>query len=64
MLERAPVQIVDVLADSDYELAEAQRIAGFRTILGVPMFRDGEPIGVLSVWLRHVEEFTASEIRG
>jgi class 3 adenylate cyclase len=62
MLERAPIQIVDVLADPEYELAEAQRIAGFRTILGVPMFRDAEPIGVLSVWRRHVEEFTASEI--
>lgn len=62
MLERAPVQIVDVLADPDYELAEAQRIAGFRTILGIPMFRDGEPIGVLSVWRRHVEAFTPSQI--
>jgi class 3 adenylate cyclase len=62
MLERAPIQIVDVLADPEYELAEAQRIAGFRTILGVPMFRDGEPIGVLSVWRRHVQEFSSSEI--
>lgn len=62
MLERAPIQIVDVLADPEYELAEAQRIAGFRTILGVPMFRDGEPIGVLSVWRRHVEAFSAAEI--
>lgn len=62
MAERAPVQIVDVLADPDYELAEAQRIAGFRTILGVPMFRDEEPIGVLSVWRRHVQAFSASEI--
>ncbi len=62
MLERAPIQIIDVLEDPDYELAEAQRIAGFRTILGVPMFRDGEPIGVLSVWRRHVQEFSSSEI--
>jgi class 3 adenylate cyclase/putative methionine-R-sulfoxide reductase with GAF domain len=62
MQERAPIQIVDVLADTDYELAEAQRLAGFRTILGVPMFRDGEPIGVLSVWRRHVEAFSPSEI--
>jgi class 3 adenylate cyclase len=62
MLERAPVQIVDVLADPEYELAEAQHIAGFRTILGVPMFRDGEPIGVLSVWRRRVQEFSAAEI--
>jgi class 3 adenylate cyclase/putative methionine-R-sulfoxide reductase with GAF domain len=62
MLERAPIQIADVLADPEYELAEAQRIAGFRTILGVPMFRDGEPIGVLSVWRRRVQEFSPSEI--
>jgi class 3 adenylate cyclase len=62
MLERAPIQIIDVLEDPDYELAEAQSIASFRTILGVPMFRDGEPIGVLSVWRRHVQEFSPSEI--
>jgi class 3 adenylate cyclase/putative methionine-R-sulfoxide reductase with GAF domain len=62
MQERAPIQIVDVLADPDYELADAQRLSGFRTVLGVPMFRDGEPIGVLSVWRRHVEAFSASEI--
>jgi class 3 adenylate cyclase len=62
LLERGPIQIVDVLADPDYRLAEAQRIAGIRTILGVPMFRDGEPIGVLSVWRRHVEAFSAPEI--
>jgi class 3 adenylate cyclase/putative methionine-R-sulfoxide reductase with GAF domain len=62
LLERAPIQIVDVLADPEYELAEAQRLSGFRTLLGVPMFRDGEPIGVLSVWRRHVQEFSASEI--
>jgi class 3 adenylate cyclase len=62
LLERAPVQIIDVLADPEYELAEVQRLAGFRTILGVPLMRDGEPIGVMSVWRKHVEEFTTSEI--
>lgn len=62
LLERAPIQIEDVLADPDYELAEAQRLSGFRTVLGIPMFRDGEPIGVLSVWRRHVEVFTPSQI--
>jgi class 3 adenylate cyclase len=62
LLERGPIQIVDVLADPEYELAEAQRLSGFRTVLGIPMFRDGEPIGVLSVWRRHVEPFTPSQI--
>jgi class 3 adenylate cyclase/putative methionine-R-sulfoxide reductase with GAF domain len=62
LLERAPVQIVDVLADAEYELAEAQRLGGFRTLLGIPMLRDGEPIGVLSIWRTHVEPFTSSQI--
>src|SRR5206468_289639 len=62
MLERAPIQIIDALADPEYELVEAQRLAGFRTILGIPMFRDGETIGVLSVWRRHVQEFSPSEV--
>ena len=62
LLERAPIQIIDVLADPEYELAEVQRLTGIRTILGVPLLRDGEPIGVLSIWRKHVEEFTTSEI--
>ena len=62
LLERAPVQIVDVLADPEYELSDAQRLAGFRTLLGVPLLRDGEPIGVLSIWRKHVQAFTAPEI--
>ncbi|MGH2406855.1 MAG: GAF domain-containing protein [Candidatus Limnocylindrales bacterium] len=61
LLDRRPVQIVDVLADPEYTLAEAQRLAGFRTILGVPLMRDGEPIGVLSVWRKRVEVFTETE---
>jgi class 3 adenylate cyclase/putative methionine-R-sulfoxide reductase with GAF domain len=62
LLERGPVQIVDVLADPEYRLHDAQRIIGFRTLLAAPLLRDGEPIGVLSVWRRQVQAFTAPEI--
>jgi class 3 adenylate cyclase len=62
LLERGPAQIVDVLADPEYRLTDAQRVAGFRTILGIPLLRDGEPIGVLSLWRRHVQPFTGPEI--
>ncbi len=62
LLERRPVQIVDVLADPEYRLSDAQRVMGFRTLLALPLLRDGEPIGVLSVWRGRVEAFTASEI--
>lgn len=62
LLERGPVQIVDVLADPEYRLADAQRIIGIRTVLAAPLMRDGEAIGVLAVWRRVVQAFTAPEI--
>jgi len=62
LLERGPVQILDVLADPEYGLHDAQRVIGFRTLLAAPLLRDGEPIGVLSVWRRQVQAFTAPEI--
>jgi GAF domain-containing protein len=49
LLERKPVQIVDVLTDPDYAMHELQKRGGFRTVLGVPLLRDGVPIGLLSV---------------
>jgi len=42
------VQIPDVLADADYSFG-AQRIIGYRALLGVPVFLDDELIGVVSV---------------
>src|SRR5262249_11892369 len=49
LLEGKPVHIIDVLADPEYTLAEAQKKGGFRTMLGVPLLREGIPIGVLHV---------------
>ena len=56
-LDLRPQQIKDVLADPDYERHDLQRIAGFRTILGVPMVLDGELIGILSAWRTQVDPF-------
>jgi two-component system, NtrC family, sensor kinase len=61
-LERKPVQIVDVLADPDYALLETQRLGGFRTHLGVPLLREGNPIGVLVVSRVTVKPFTEKQI--
>jgi len=61
--DRAPVRIDDVLRDPDYKFAEAQRTGGFRSIVGVPMLRDGFPIGVIAVWRRAVRPFTDREVR-
>ena len=57
-LDRRATQITDVLADPDYGQTEAQRVAGFRTIMGVPMLLDGEVVGVLSVWRTQVDAFS------
>src|SRR5262249_47546412 len=47
LLEGKPVHVADVLADSDYSMPDAQRKAGYRTGLGVPLLREGTPIGIL-----------------
>src|SRR5262249_7823180 len=43
-LEKRTVQVADVLADPDYSFYEAQKLGGFRTLLGVPMLLEAEPI--------------------
>jgi GAF domain-containing protein len=62
LLEGKPVQIPDVLADAEYTLHEAQRLGGFRTHLGVPLLREGAPIGVLVLSRRAVRPFTDKQI--
>ena len=57
-LDRRATQITDVLADSDYGRVDAQRVAGYRTIMGVPMLLDGEVVGVLAVWRTEVDPFS------
>jgi signal transduction histidine kinase len=62
LLEGRVVQIPDVKADPEYAFVEAQRLGGFRTALGVPMLREGVPIGVLSLVRSEVRPFTDKQI--
>jgi signal transduction histidine kinase/CheY-like chemotaxis protein len=57
-LDRRAMQITDVLADPDYGRTDAQRVAGYRTVMGVPMLLDNEVVGVLSVWRTQVDPFS------
>jgi signal transduction histidine kinase/DNA-binding response OmpR family regulator len=57
-LDRRATQITDVLADPDYAWADAQRVAGYRTLMGVPMLLDDEVVGVLSLWRTQVDPFS------
>ena len=61
-LERRAVLIPDVLQDPEYALNEGQKIAGYRTTLGIPLLREDKLIGVFSITRTRVEAFTDREI--
>ncbi len=62
-LQRRAVHILDVLADPEYQWAEGQRVGGYRTVLGVPLLRDGIPIGVIALGRNAVRPFTEKQIQ-
>ena len=62
LLEGKSVHIQDVLADPGYTLGETARRGGYRTSLGVPLLREGNPIGLLLLHRATVRPFTDKEI--
>jgi GAF domain-containing protein len=62
LVEGKIVHITDVLADPEYTYLEGQRLGGFRTLLGVPLLRQGTPIGVIVVQRKAVRPFTDKQI--
>ena len=62
LLEGRVVHIPDVLADSEYALLEGQKLGDYRTVLTVPMLREGVSIGVLSLARSEVRPFTDKQI--
>jgi two-component system, NtrC family, sensor kinase len=62
LLERRATHIPDVQADPDYAFKEAQRLGAYRTMLGVPMLREGVPVGVLTLSRSEVRPFSDKQI--
>jgi len=62
LLERRTVHIHDIQADPDYKLSGLVALGGTRTMLGVPILRQGEPIGVLVLVQSEVRPFTDKQI--
>ena len=61
-INRATVHIFDAQTDPDYELHEAQKLGGYHTLLGVPLLREGNLVGVFGLARRTVRPFTEKQI--
>ena len=63
LLEGKVIHVHDAHADPDYSFPEAQRLSGDpRTILGVPLVREGKPVGALALLRKNVRPFTDKQI--
>ncbi|MFY9784350.1 MAG: GAF domain-containing protein [Pseudolabrys sp.] len=62
LVEGRIVQISDVQADAEYTFSPGLDSGDFRTALGVPMLREGAPIGVLALTRKEVRLFTDKQI--
>jgi signal transduction histidine kinase len=56
------IHIPDVLADPDFKMAGAAKLGGIHTMLGVPLLREGTPIGVIVLQRKAVRPFTEKQI--
>jgi two-component system, NtrC family, sensor kinase len=63
LLEGRSVQIADVFADPEWTYLETARLGGFRTVLGVPLLREGIPIGLVVLHRAAVRPFTEKQIK-
>ena len=63
ILERDVLHVADVTAVPGYTFANtSQAVLGIRTFIGVPMLREGQPIGAIGVYRREVKPFSERQI--
>jgi two-component system NtrC family sensor kinase len=61
-LEGKTFHVADVLADPEYGASQYQKLGGYRTILCVPLLRQGVPIGVFALTRSEVKPFAERQI--
>ena len=62
LLERQIVQIADITTDPEYALSAAGSVGKIRTVIGVPLLREGDPMGVMQLARSRNEPFTERQI--
>jgi two-component system, NtrC family, sensor kinase len=63
VMERSAIHVHDIQNDSRYQFAaQAAKVGGFRTMLGVPLLREGIPIGVIMLTRKLARPFTEKQI--
>ena len=62
LLDGKPIHIADVQADPEYMMVGISKSTGFHTILGVPLLREGSPIGVIILGRKAVRAFSDKQI--
>ena len=62
LLERQTVQIADITTDPEYALSAAASVGKIRTVIGVPLLREGDPTGVMQLARSRNEQFTQRQI--
>ena len=60
--ERTMIHILDAKSDPDFNFPDGLKRIGFRTLLGVPLLREGLPIGVIVLMRKTVNAFTDKQI--
>jgi signal transduction histidine kinase len=62
LLEGKPIHIPDVQTDPEFRMAGIARRAGFNTFLGLPLLREGNPIGVIVLGRKAIKPFSDKQI--
>src|SRR5208282_2194715 len=62
VMQGAPIHVADLMADPDYKMLDMIKAGDVRTGLGVPLLREGTPIGVIFLARSEVRPFTDKQI--